>query len=54
MNPVFWLLITLAVVGLWLILAPLFGGAGKIGVDLFSRAKNKMKIKDEESEDNSK
>ncbi len=48
MNPVFWVLIILAIVGLWFILAPIFRGIGKIILKIFKRAKDEIEIKESE------
>ncbi len=56
MNPVFWLLVILAIAGAWFLLAPIFRGTGKIGINILNKAKDKMKPIDneKESEDKSK
>lgn len=42
MNPVFWLLVILALVGVWFILTPMFKHIGKSTTDMVDKAKKEM------------
>ena len=52
MNPVFWFLVILALVGVWFILTPIFKRIGKSTTGMVDKAKKEMFDDDIEGKEN--
>lgn len=52
MNPVFWLVAILALVGIWFMLSSAFKGVGGFAVKQVDKAKKEMSDENKEKEDN--